>query len=213
MNYGELIEQTQLYCDDSRGRRITKPIARKFIGTATQDLQRTIRQSDPSFFAEQKCYSVVSATDSLEFDLPADFMQMIAIERLTDNEPVAANIVTFVQRHPVQDNRFLPDGYVTAPSVYLRGSKIGVVAPKESYTLRLMYSKAITVSTDDSDIPDIPVEYHDLICLQAAKKASASEGRKWNPSLEQLRQEGFRELREGMDDRVNAGPTYVNVQH
>jgi hypothetical protein len=213
MNYGQILENAQNFIDDARGRRFDKPVLRRYMNNAVNELQRVMRQSDPSFFADQVCYSVVAADDAIEFDLPADFIQAIAVERLTDSYPVPATLINFAERHPAFDNRFLPDGLTTPPTYYLRGSKIGIVKPTESYTLRLVYSKAITASTNDSAIPDIPVEYHELIALSAAKRAMASEGMKFPGDLEQLRQEGLRELREAMDDRVNTGPTYVNVQY
>lgn len=213
MNNGEIIEAAQQFIDDARGRRYDKPVIRRFINSAMHELQRVMRQSDPSFFAEQVCFSVVAADDAIEFDLPADFMQAIAVERLTSSHPVPATFVNFAERHPTYDNRFLPDGLTTPPTYYIRGQKLGIVKPTESYTLRLMYSKALAITTTSSDIVDIPVEYHELLAISAAKRAIASEGGQFPRDLEQLRQEGMRELRESMDDRVNTGPVHVNVQH
>ena len=50
--------------------------------------------------------------------------------------------------------------------------------PASAYTLRMWYHHVVASMDSDSDVPEaIPTDFHELIALEAAKRAMATEGR------------------------------------
>lgn len=211
MNLSEMIEVVQNYLDDPYGRRHKRPFVVRLLNAAQDDVKRLAEAADESYFSGIAAYSVVSADDSLEFDLPADFSSAISVERTDGTYPVMASLVPFAMRFPTVDDRFLPAGAKTIPQYYFRGSKIGIVRPRDAYTLRLVYSKTLARLKDDADVPEVHLDYHDLICIAAAKRGFAIENRRMPQDLEDLRQDAITDLRSSLEERANNGPTFVNV--
>lgn len=211
MLLGEMVAVTRDYLDDPQGRRHKRPNVVRYLNAGQDDLKRVIEQADEGFFSTCVELSVVSGDNDYEFDLPADFSKLLQLERLTDGSPNPAEPVRFQRRHPIRDDRFLPAGFATAPTYYLRGNKIGIVKPDTSYTLRMFYSQNLDRLDQDSDETVIPRDYHDLICLMAAKRGFGAEQRQMPPDLNQLRQEQVVQLTGYIEDRQRQTPEYVDI--
>ena len=211
MTFAEMIEVVQNYLDDPHGRRHKRPFVARLLNSGQDDVKRLAEAADESYFSNIVAYSVVSADDSLEFDLPSDFSSAISVERTDGTFPVQAALVPFAMRFPAGDDRFLPVGGKSSPQYYFRGDKLGVVRPRDSYTLRLVYAKTLPRLSDDSDGAEVHRDYHDLVCLCAAKRGFAIENRPMPKDFEELRQDAIADLRSSLEERANNGPTFVNV--
>jgi hypothetical protein len=144
------------------------------LNRAQETIQDIIDEADEDFFPKGFDYQVTPTNDALEFNLPADFKDVIRAQRLMPGDtPVDLDIVTFSDRHDTP-----PLGY-GAGTVYVRGTKLGVVAPVDSYTMWFWYTKRIPDLALDADVSEIPLEWHKLIVLQAARLAMASENREF----------------------------------
>ena len=212
LKLGEMLSVTREYLDDPNGRRHKRNVLVRHINAAQADCKRVIEQADDSFFSVMVDLTVVSGDNDYEFDLPADFSKLLHIEKVvTSGTPPPAVPINFARRHPIGDERFLPEGLSTPPTYYLRDDKIGIVKPSDSYTLRLYYSRALPRLDADADTSDIPSDYHDLVCLQGAKRGFGSEQRQMPPDLEGLRQELTAQLRTYVEDRQRQYPTFVDL--
>ena len=211
MNFSAMIQTTGHYLNDPRQTRFQRPVISRLLNQSQEEVKRIAEQADNTLFSAIKEYAVVTAEDALEFNLPTDFSKSQAVERIGGTYPVAAIPVNFSSRSPISDDRFLPTGWREVPQYYLRGNKLGIVRPQEAYTLRLTYSKELADLAADSDESEVPKDYHDLICLYAAKRGYGGLGREFPQDLESLRVEGIAQMQNYLDDRDRTGPTYVNV--
>jgi hypothetical protein len=165
----------RLYLDDVAKDRFTDDTYIDFfLNSAQAECQKVIDQADEGYFSSVQTYTVVPCQTNLEFDLQIDFKKLILAEAIysTGLDPVPAIIVPFRDRH-----RLHAMNTGGEPVIYLRGTKLGVVEPSTSYTLRVWYTKRIPTLAADTDVSEIPVEYHNLVCMYACRLGFMSEHR------------------------------------
>jgi hypothetical protein len=158
--------------DDRNSERFTDAELNASLNEAQRAVQLIINSADEAFFSACQSYSVVASDDSYEFSLPSTIMKIILAERLvTAGRPIPADWIDFRRRHleDTVEEVFQLDAS-ERPRCYLRGAKLGVIAPRSSYTLRLWYTYAIPDLAGDSDESEIPAEHRRLLCLHAAKE-------------------------------------------
>jgi hypothetical protein len=201
------------YIDDPNAERFTNAEANRFINLGQKYVQDLIVDSDEWYFASCQTYSVLSTSDSYEFDLPSDLMQVIQCERDRPGErPIMTEFVDFRNRHtqPAENTLFeVNDNQSSSPLVYLRGSKLGVVAPASSYTLRLWYVPRLTDLSADLDTSLIPEEHQNLVALHAAK-LSKGENTPWPEPLQQIYRDDVERLRSFTEQRQRQQSRAVN---
>ena len=212
MNFTRLKEQTALYLDDPHQTRHLDAELAKLINAGLQDVKRAMEDGNPSYFNSSTTFSVTSATDVFEANLPADFSVVTHVENTSNSPPTAMEPESFKERHPVYDKRFLPNGVQTVDLWYIRGNKFGVVAPSTSFTAKMYYTQSLpeVTKTDESSLQLIPTDYHDLIALNAAKRGYAIEQMRFPISLDEIREEQITQLRAYVTDRQKAYTNYVN---
>lgn len=67
-------------------------------------------------------------------------------------------------------------------SYYFRGNYIVLVpAPDQPLSIRMEYEYLLADMTNDSDTPDLPEQYHEMIALYAARKGFLKDGRDMKP--------------------------------
>jgi hypothetical protein len=180
MNLSEMRDRTKLYLDDTANDRFTDAQVTGLINAAKDEVQKSIDEADEGFFSAVQTYSVVPCETSLEFELVEDFKKLILAEGLYAGiDPVPAIIVPLSERHRMHD---LSTG--GEPVIYLRGTKIGVVEPTFDYTLRVWYTRRLPDLVGDTDETQIPAEYHNLLCLYAARLGLISEHAQVPPDLD-----------------------------
>jgi hypothetical protein len=212
MNVAELIETTADYLDDPKHTRFKRPPLLRALNSAQRSLKRKIEGVDPDFFQAIAEFAVVSDSDSYEFTLPTDFVRAVQVERLdSGNTPIPMTKVPFQQRFDGTDTRFLPAGFNTGGGYYIRGQVIGVPNPTEAYTMRLVYNKSLTALVDDITISEIPLDYHDLLCLEAAKYSFGGTQHSMSSDLDELRKEGMQDMLLFVEDRGRTGQEFVEV--
>ena len=189
----------RFYIDDRGSSRFTDAELLVFLNEGQKEVQKIIDEADENFFSDCQSYSVVTDTDSYEFGLPDNLKKVIQVERLVSGgTPVPAEYVEFRKRHdyPAIRHELNYFGIVkTAPMYYLRGLKIGIANPTESYTLRLWYTYAIPDLVNDADRSEIPPEYRNLIALSAVPLTKGERIGGANAMPDEL----VTELKEGMD--------------
>ena len=181
MHLSEMITRTRLYLDDTASDRFTEDTEiTAFINAAQEECQKAIDEADEAYFSAVQTYTVVPCATDLEFDLKPDFKKLVLAEGLYEGvDAVQAVVVPFIGRHRAHC-------YVTGgePVEYLRGTKLGVVEPTTSYTLRVWYTRRVPDLTSSTDESELPGEYHNLVCLYAARLGFISEHRETPQVLE-----------------------------
>lgn len=207
MQLSEIRTRARIYLDDrGTSTRYSDSEINGLINAAQEEIQKIIDDSDEYYFSAVQTYNVVTCTTTLEFSLPADFKRVILAERImTDgSDPQPAVWAAFPRRHLAHTQNCS-----LSPTCSLRGTKLQVIEPEESYTLRMWYTKKLPDLSADSDVSEIPLEYHNLLALYTARVAIASEQRQFNPTLEQEFQEQMGRLIRHIEHRDAQGPHFV----
>ena len=191
MNLAELRLTFWDYVDDPHQTLYDATKATRLLNRGMEEVGRTIEDGDSSYLGQCREYAVTPyPTSELMFDLPTDYKRTILGERVVvDGVPVPATWTPFARRH--LDARAIVQqvrGYY-APRLSLMGKKLIVVGPSDAYTLRLWYSAALTAMSDEGDTPSlIPSDFHELIALVAAKRATGTKGKPFGHEDEYQRQ-------------------------
>lgn len=205
MDLSEMLTRTRLYLDDTAGDRFDDAQVTGFINAGQEECQKAIDEADEGFFSAVQTYDVVPCTTSLEFDLRENFKKVILAERIiTGGDPVPAIWAPIQKRHEIHDT-------VTGqePVLYLRGEKIGVVEPTETYTLRLWYTMRLPDLSASTDVSEIPLEYHNLVCLYASRLGLISEHRDIPKSLSEEFEIEMNRMTSHVEARQLQSPRYV----
>lgn len=175
--------QLRRHIDDRTEDRFTDAELDEELNEAQRAVQLIINAADEGFFSDVQCYNVVASVDSYEFTLPANLMKVNAAEReVSGGIPIPADWVSFSRRHIDGTwSEILDMNTTPAPVCYLRGNKLGVVAPSSSYSLRLWFTYAIPDLAADDDESEIPAEHRQLLCLHAAKMILGADAKKEVP--------------------------------
>lgn len=211
MNFNQLKKRTAIYLDDPHKTRHLDEELGIIVNFAVGDVKRIMQDGNETYFAAYHDYSVTSADDVWEDDLRPDFSTLITAENVSESPPLEVMPTDFAGRHPIRDNRFLPAGLTTEDYYYIKGNKIGVVNPNKSFTLRVHYTKSLSELSGTDEPTDIPRDYHDLICLRAAKRGYAIEQLKFPPGLDDLTTELTDQIIALISDRSRHTANFVNV--
>lgn len=178
MNLSAMRTRARIYGDDRNSDIFSDSELTALINSAQESVQKVIDNEDEKYFCGVETYSVVANADSLEFELPTGCMRIRQVEKVTTGRPQPCVPVDFRLRHDsiaaVVDD---VSGSTGTLFYYLRGTKLGIVAPTEAATIRCYYTKKVTDLSGDSDVSEIPLEYHDLVCLLAAQLMYGSQDR------------------------------------
>jgi hypothetical protein len=216
LNLASLRILLRRYIDDVGGQRFTDSNLNSFLNEGQKTIQSIIDDADENFFSACQSYAVLPDTDSYEFALPDTCKKVIMVERLVSNgQPIPGSYIEFRKRHD-DSISFEPAtlyGISSGPVYYLRGSKIGIVAPSESYTMRLWYTYTIPDLSADSDYSEIPNEFRNLIALSAAMLTKGEVAGSSNEIPETLLKEydeGVQRLRTFIESRQRQTSRMVN---
>jgi hypothetical protein len=211
MNLTEMRTQARVYLDDRNSERFTDAEVTLGLNRAQEELQKLIDDTDEMYFSAGQNYNVIASTTSYEFTLPTDCKKVLLAERLSaDTDPVPARWTQLARRHFEYTNNLFATNSVASPLCYLRGTKIGVVKPGSTYTLRIWYTKRLADLVSTLDTSEIPAEYHGLMCLWGSKFLTGSEDRPFSEDLEEELQAGIIRLTSHMEQRQKQVPRYVS---
>lgn len=211
MNFRQLKDRAAVYLDDPHKTRHLDGELGILVNFAVGDVKRIMQDGNETYFADSADIPITSSDDVFEANLPDNFSTVISVENASETPPLEMMSTDFAGRHPIRDNRFLPAGLTTEDYYYLRGGKIGVVNPNKSFSLRLYYTKTLAELKGTDKPVDIPQDFHDLICLRAAKRGYAIEQMKFPPALDELTGELTEQVVALGNDRSRHTNNFVNV--
>jgi len=209
MNVSELVKLTRTLLGDPKGDRYERDEILVLLNSIQQSMQNEILESDEHYFSSATELTVTAAPgDCVEFDLPADFINLKSLERVvTGGKPVPGTEVQFSQRNDYVATEYV--AVVTGPCYYFRGTKIGIVDPRDDYTVRVYYSPMLADLDDDDDVPEIPVQYHRTLAFGAAVVGYGIAEKPVPPAIDR-EYTAFRErFVRTLEMRGRQGPRYV----
>lgn len=154
-----------------------------FINNAARQVQKKLIQSGELWFSKVVQTTLVSGTES--YSLPTDYLRLhkaeIIVSGTYPNQTIRRlQVITPVQRNQIPTGTGLPYAY------WLNKNYITLVkVPDQAYTLQLLYSYLIADMTADSDTPDIPEQYHEMIAIYATLDGFLKDQRDPNPVFAQ----------------------------
>lgn len=210
MNVARQLKLIQRFLQDPHSDEWDRDELLEFLNFAQEVMYKEIVEADESYFEAIEEYNVTAApNDSLEFDLPSDCAKPKTVERLSSGSPIPGSFVEFQDRNIYGAPQTYSGMGATGPVYYLRGTKIGIVSPTTSYTLRLYYIKTLSDLDQDGNTSEIPSEHHRLMCLYAAKLAMSTEGQALEPDLLTEFDRLYQQFKTFVDTRKRQQPSYV----
>lgn len=154
---------------------------------------------------EDGSIALVTVAGQADYDLPADFA---AVQR------IALLGLGFLHEGSRADIEEYDAGYRSRPEVYvLTGSPLRLrlgPTPDAAYTFQLDYAVSTPRMTQETDVPALPDEFHDLLVTYATAKAYRSEeDREMHDSwMVDFEAESWR-MKGELEDRGGDGPEQV----
>lgn len=199
MQLSEIRDSARAKADEQATGFISNSELTRFVNQGLQFIYGKISQRFEDFFVVKGTvgnggYITVLANTN-EYNLPATFMKLVRTERRNANDTSENNWRKVLRLNigndqindffPVREGRDQGFGYFLASSkIYLRP------VPSSGFDLRLWFVPSVTLLSADSDVPGIPVEYHELIAEYAAIQMLRKSGEGiWKESSEIFAQE------------------------
>lgn len=153
--------------DDDASGYFTEPQMNVFLNNAQNSVQKQLINCGQNYAL--KCVTTTLVVSQRNYELPDDFKKVNRLEVITSgsvpNESYQAlTPITLNQQDLMTTGTATPCAYyISKNSLFL------VPAPDTALTLRLTYTYLLPDMTQDSDVPDVPEAYHELIALYAAR--------------------------------------------
>lgn len=163
------------YLDDPNFGYFTQAQIDVWLNNGQKEVQKRLIKAGQNYY--HKTVSTYCAANQQDYILPADCKKIHRIE-LVDGG-VAPNEtkhtlapITVNQQDIVQQGPGVPMAYTLK-----RDRLVIFPMPLSTYKLNLLYSYAVADMVDDTDEPDVPEQYHELIALIAAEDGFIKDGR------------------------------------
>jgi len=210
MTHAELKTLASLYLNDPNRDVFTAANLTLLLNAAQARIADIIEDTDESYFSGIETFAVSVDDDAWELTLPADCMKVLLVEKVAD-PPIPYDYIDFRRRH-AESPATIFEGTTriqTKLFYYLRGGKLGVVAPSEAHTIRVWYVRRLTDLSADGDTSEIPANFHELLALEAAKRACGSVNKDFPKELADLHGARLLELNAYVHNRARQGAKYV----
>ncbi len=175
MNFLSLQNQVAYYLDDLNFGYFTPVQVKQWLNNAQKELQKRLLKAGQNYYTI--CVSTQLVVNQREYVLPQDFRKLHRLEVVvTGADPNEATVpllaITTNQRDYIGNGTSLPSAYS-----FMRNRLHLYPAPNSVLTMRMIYSYEVGDMTLDTDEPDAPPEYHELIALLAAEDGFLKDGR------------------------------------
>ncbi len=175
MTFLELQNLCAYWLDDLQFGYFTTTQVKVWLNNAQQEVQKRLIKAGANYYT--KCVTATCVTNQRNYSFPSDLKKLNRLEVITNgtvpNEsfvqimPITINQVDLVVQGPGQPQYY----YISKNNFFLWPT------PDSTYTLRMTYSYQVTDMTLDTDTPDVPAPYHEMIGLLATQDGFLKDGR------------------------------------
>lgn len=175
MTRAELKTLMWSWVDDPDGGYFTDANLNTWLNNAQKHVQRQLIQSGELYYAQEVQTTLVANTQ--EYSLPTDYLRHHRMELIVSGTYPNENRSLLRQMTPVQATNFAT-GTGQPGAYYLKkDSFVLLKTPSQAWQLALIYSYLIADMTSDSDVPDVPTQYHEYIAVVATIDAFLKDQR------------------------------------
>lgn len=163
------------WLDDLQFGYFTLPQVTVWINNAQHELQKRLIKSGNNYYFRSVTTPLI--VNQNFYALPGDFKKLHNLEVILTGTPPNENTnpilpITENQKYLVQTGTGTPNWYaLRQASLYL------LPAPDTALTMRLIYSYMVQDLVNATDVPDAPLDYHEMIALLAAEDGFIKDGR------------------------------------
>lgn len=154
------------WLDDPNGLYFTDSIVNNWINLAHRQVQMELLQAGENWYMKPvESYTVIGQSD---YVLPSDFIYEHRLEIVlngtgTNENRQPLSVITTNQQDLISIALGTPDSY------YIKKDRVTISpTPQSAYLLRLYYSPMVADLTSDSDVPDVPEQFMEMVALFAA---------------------------------------------
>jgi hypothetical protein len=167
------------WVDDPNGSYFTSSTVNLRLNLAMWELQKRLISANQEFFLSCVKTDTVSAQQA--YALPSDFLQLVRLEWYETGTSATSlsNKIEFMT--PNQRDLI---GEVTGDPQYWTFSKNNILLwpiPDRIVEVHLEYNYQTAFMSSDSDIPDMPLQYHEYIPIIATRDCLIKDGRPIQP--------------------------------
>lgn len=175
MTFSDLQNSVAYYLDDLNFGYFTATQVKVWINNAQRAVQKQLIKAGQNYYV--RCGQTSLVVNQREYVLPDDFLKLHRLEIVMSGS--SPNETTSVVA-PITTNQqdLMTSGTGTPLAYSIRKNRLVLYpAPDAILTMRMQYSYEVTDMTLDSDQPDVPDQYHELIALTAAEDGFIKDGR------------------------------------
>lgn len=175
MTRGEIKTWVQSILDDPSGTYFTDSVVNTWINLAQRQCQMQLLQAGENYY--MRPVETLTVANQADYVLPSDFFVEHRLEVVLSGTGVNENRQPLIPITTNQQDLFtLSVGQPT--NYFIKKDRVTLTPiPDNEYTLRLYYSPLIVDLSSDSDVPDIPEQYMEYLCVLAAYNGFVKDDR------------------------------------
>lgn len=175
MTLAELRNSVWYWLDDLQGGYFTQPQVDVWLNNAQKKVQNMLVGVGQNFYL--KCVETTLVVNQNEYVMPSNLKKVNSLYLIMSG---TAPNETFSMIEPITTNEAFLTAYTNGtPQAYsiTRSRLVLYPFPDQPLTLRLKYTYLVSDMELDTDVPDVPESYHELIALYAAQDGFIKDGR------------------------------------
>jgi len=196
-----MVELVLSYMNDRSKKYYSKAECIEYLNHAQQKIAGLINRLHRTHFLTSATTTVVAGQAYYSF--PADMVKLAGLELLEDSADTTGKRLVEV---PMKDRRFYEllaaaNKQADYDFFFIAGTTFKIMPNAESVVseeMRVHYVKRLAALVDNADESEIPEEYHELVCLDAARRGFIKVNRT-NAQLETMWGEGVEVMRQALD--------------
>lgn len=175
MNFLQLKQLVSYYCDDLAMTYFTPTQIGTFLNNAQREVQKLILGAGQDYYVI--CAQTTLVVNQRDYIVPENFYKLNRLEVVISG--VAPNESVY-RLNPISPNQLdMMTNQNGTPSVYFFKKNRFVLypAPDTALTIRILYSYMVADMVLDTDLPDVPTPYQEMIAVLAAMDCLIKDGR------------------------------------
>lgn len=212
MTFLEMRTLVQGWLDDPSGGYFTDAQVNTWLNNAQSQVANLVTQAFEGYF--EKTVETTLVQNQREYQLPDDFKKLVRLEvvlsgsSFQNEDRRRLGKITQNQQDMMYENTGTPNCY------YFKGAQVILVpAPDRQKTMRLTYVYRLANLENDNDESEIPIDYHEYICVLAALDGFNKDGRDPGPMLEKRRYYEEQLKRDAEERHIDEPRTIVQTEY
>lgn len=175
MTFRQLKDLVAYWLDDLQFGYFSETQVAVWLNNAQTELQKKLLQAGQNYYT--KCVQTTLVVNQRDYSLPQDFKKLHRLEVVVSGTSPNESLTMLVPITLNQQDLVIQGASTPAAYTILRNKLTVRPAPDTALTMRMTYSYQVEDMALDTDIPDAPEAYHEMIALMAAQDGFIKDGR------------------------------------